>query len=524
MKTRHLKFTLIATALAVAGFAAKPASADLALLDQFSPGIGQLVSIGVDPSDESVWIYGSFDADLRSYSNTGEFLTSITRPGGSANDVDIEFAPEALTLGATAIPKDTLLFIDGETSVAEIYAVNKETGAVLATLVTAFGASHVVGGAYHPDRDTFFLVQDLVPGTADENLIGEIDPANGDVLNSFQITDLFAVNFGDIEVGANGNLFVVSSNEDRVLELTPTGDFVQYLDLPAGVSGLSGIAFNESGGEAWVSNTSGTVFHLGGFLGDATLLNISTRLQVLAGDQVLIGGFIITGTDPKMVILRAIGPSLEAFGVANPLADPVLELRAADGSLITTNDDWTTDRIAIEATGLEPTDDLESAIVATLDPGSYTAIMSGKNGGTGVGLVEAYDLDSAADSQLANISTRGFVETADNVMIGGFILGGETGSATVLIRAIGPTLTDFGVADALADPTLELRDVQGTLISSNDNWKDSQEDEIEATGLAPQDDLESVVFETLNPGAYTAIVAGQSGGTGVGLVEVYRLP
>ncbi|MDQ3115254.1 MAG: hypothetical protein M3Q86_01360 [Verrucomicrobiota bacterium] len=251
------------------------------------------------------------------------------------------------------------------------------------------------------------------------------------------------------------------------------------------------------------------------------LLNISTRLQVLTGDQVLIGGFIVTGTDPKLVILRAIGPSLSGFGIPNPLADPVLELRGADGSLITSNDNWTSDQAAIEATGLQPTNDLESAIVATLDPGSYTAIMSGNNGGTGVGLVEAYDLAPDVASELANISTRGFVDTADNVMIGGFILGSET---TVVVRAIGPTLSDFGVADALEDPTLELRDVQGTLLSSNDNWKDSQEDEIEATGLAPQDDLESVVFETLNPGAYTAIVAGQSAGTGVGLVEVYRLP
>ncbi|MBA2435984.1 MAG: right-handed parallel beta-helix repeat-containing protein [Chthoniobacterales bacterium] len=251
------------------------------------------------------------------------------------------------------------------------------------------------------------------------------------------------------------------------------------------------------------------------------LLNISTRMQVLTGDQVLIGGFIITGTDPKMVILRAIGPSLTDFGVAGALADPVLELRAVDGSVITSNDNWTDDRAAIEATGLQPTDDLESAIVATLDPGAYTAIVSGKNGTTGVGLVEAYDLDTAADSELANISTRGFVATESNVMIGGFILGSES---DVVVRAIGPSLTAFGVPDALEDPTLELRDVQGALISSNDNWMDTQQDEIEATGLAPQDELEAALLETLNPGAYTAIVSGQGGGTGVGLVEVYRLP
>ena len=254
----------------------------------------------------------------------------------------------------------------------------------------------------------------------------------------------------------------------------------------------------------------------------SSLLNISTRLQVLTGNQVLIGGFIVTGTDPKMVILRAIGPALADFGISDALADPVLELRASDGSLIMSNDNWRMDQESeIEMTGLAPSKDLESAIVATLDPGAYTAIVSGKNGGTGVGLVEAYDLDSASDSELANISTRGFVATESNVMIGGFILGSE---ANVLIRAIGPSLADFGVAGALADPTLELRDVQGTLISSNDNWKDPNQLEIEMTGLQPSKDAESTVLETLPAGAYTAIVAGAGATTGVGLVEVYRLP
>jgi plastocyanin len=254
-------------------------------------------------------------------------------------------------------------------------------------------------------------------------------------------------------------------------------------------------------------------------------LNISTRLEVQTGDQVLIGGFIITGTEPKRVILRAIGPSLAGAGITNPLADPFLELHGSDQSLITTNDNWKVSNEGdIDATGLAPTNDLESAIVTTLDPGNYTAIVSGKEGGTGVGLVEGYDLDSAADSQFANISTRGFVETGSNVMIGGFILGGGGATTTVLVRAIGPTLTQFGVADALGNPTLELRDVNGTLILANDDWKETQQMEIEATGLQPQNDLESAVLETLAPGAYTAIVSGSGGLTGVALVEVYRLP
>jgi plastocyanin len=255
-------------------------------------------------------------------------------------------------------------------------------------------------------------------------------------------------------------------------------------------------------------------------------LNISTRMEVRTDAQVLIGGFIVTGNDPKKVILRAIGPSLAGFGIGNPLADPVLELHASDGSLITMNDNWKdTQQAEIEASGFQPQNDLESALISTLDPSNYTAVVIGKNGGTGVGLVEGYDLDQAADSQFGNISTRGFVETGTNVMIGGFILGGGGGgNASVVVRALGPSLGQFGVAGTLADPTLELRDENGVLVQSNDNWKETQQPEIETTGLQPTNDLESAVFETLAPGAYTAIVAGKGDLTGVGLVEVYRLP
>ena len=254
------------------------------------------------------------------------------------------------------------------------------------------------------------------------------------------------------------------------------------------------------------------------------LLNISTRLNVLTGDNVLIGGFIITGTTPKQVIVRAIGPSLGAFGVVGALADPVLELHLPDSSVVT-NDNWrSTQEQEIIDSNLAPTDDLESAIIATLPPGGYTAILSGNNGGTGVGLVEAYDLDQAA-GQLANISTRGFVDTDDNVMIGGFIVGGGSDgtTATVLVRAIGPSLTDFGVPGALQDPTLELHDGNGNTLMTNDNWKDDQEAAIAATTLQPTNDLESAILATLPTGAYTAIVRGQNNTTGVGLVEVYNL-
>jgi plastocyanin len=253
----------------------------------------------------------------------------------------------------------------------------------------------------------------------------------------------------------------------------------------------------------------------------AQLLNISARMDVKTGDNLLIGGFIVTGNVAKKVILRAIGPSLSP-GVVGALADPVLELHASDGSLITSNDNWRSDQEAeIIASTIPPTDDLESAIVATLDPGAYTAIVSGKGGTSGVALVECYDLDQPADAQLANISARGLVETDNNVMIGGFILGNGSGTTNVVIRALGPSLP---VAGTMADPTLELHDANGDIVMSNDNWKDTQQCELEATGIPPEDDLESAMVVTIPTGAYTAIVADKNNGTGVALVEVYRLP
>jgi hypothetical protein len=190
-----------------------------------------------------------------------------------------------------------------------------------------------------------------------------------------------------------------------------------------------------------------------------------------------------------------------------------------------TNNDWRDDQETdIMATGLAPTDDLESAILATLDPGAYTAIVRGVDEGTGIGLVETYDLDQAVDSSLANISTRGLVETGDNVMIGGIIVGpDQAAEGSILLRGIGPSLSDFGITNPLADPTLELRDNNGVLIVSNDNWRSTQETAIEDTGLAPNDDLESAILATLAAGSYTAILSGVGGTTGVGLVEFYHL-
>jgi len=211
-------------------------------------------------------------------------------------------------------------------------------------------------------------------------------------------------------------------------------------------------------------------------------------------------------------------------GISDVLADPILELRDGSGALLFQNDNWQDDPAQASqliALGLAPQHPNESGIIATLQPGaSYTAIVAGKNGGTGVGLVEVYDTNQAANSQLANISTRGLVQTGDNVMIGGFILGGST---SVAVRGIGPSLGQSGLSNLLADPTLELRDSNGALLISNDNWQDDPASaaQLTAHGLAPQNSLESGIFASLPSGAFTVILAGKNGGAGIGLVEVY---
>ena len=257
--------------------------------------------------------------------------------------------------------------------------------------------------------------------------------------------------------------------------------------------------------------------------GLAQSLNISTRAGVLTGDNILDGGFIITGTDSKKVLIRGLGPSLTQFMLDSVLADPVLELHDSSG-VIATNDNWQdSQQSEIEATGVPPTDPAEAAIVATLSPGNYTAILEGKGGGTGTGLVEVYDLNATANSRLANISTRGFVDTDDNVLIGGFITGVGGIPAQVIVRAIGPSLATMQVSSPLQDPTLEIHDQDGAILAFDDNWKDSQEAEIEATGLTPTDDRESAIVLTLANAPYTAIVRGVNDTVGVALVEVYDL-
>jgi hypothetical protein len=264
----------------------------------------------------------------------------------------------------------------------------------------------------------------------------------------------------------------------------------------------------------------------------ALALNIATRLPVGTGQNVLIGGFIIQGPAPKRVVVRAIGPSLNAF-LSGALQDPRLELHDGGGALIASNDNWrstqgggliTADQaINLEGTGLAPNNDAESAVVVELAPGAYTAVVAGANNTTGIALVEVYDLDPVPTSTLANIATRGFIQTGNNVMIGGFIYQGGAGATKVIVRGIGPSLGAVGISNPLADPIIDLKDVNGTTVASNDDWRSSPDaNAIQAAGFAPANSAESAIYQPALPrGNYTVILRGKNDGTGVGVVEAY---
>jgi len=339
---------------------------------------------------------------------------------------------------------------------------------------------------------------------------------------------------------SSGNLFEADYNSGTIFKFTPDGTKTTFA---SGLSNPTGLAFDSSGNLFEADQGSGTIFKftpagtkstfasglsapsgLAFTTSTVHLTNISTRVLVQTGNNVLIGGFIISGTGPKKLVIRALGPTLSRFGVAGALQNPTLELHNAAGALISFNDNWgdAPNKQQIIDAHLAPPNAAEPAILATLDPGNYTAIVRGANNTTGVALVEGYDIDPGTLSQLQNISTRGLVQTGANVMIAGIIVGGS-GNQKIIVRALGPTLSKFGVANALADPTLELRDINGNLIRSNDNWRSTQQAEIIATGLQPPNDAESAIVATLAPSNYTMIVRGVNSTTGVALVEVYRL-
>lgn len=350
------------------------------------------------------------------------------------------------------------------------------------------------GIEYNPGTDVLFVTHLGYSGFFDR--IMRVNATTGALLNSA----IFSY-AGDLLLDSSGQLLVGSRTESPAF-------FSQ--DLTRGNS-LSG------GQQMFVTQYA-----------PAKALNLSTRMRVETGNNVLIGGFIVAGSVPKNVAIRGIGPSLTQFGVPDALADPTLELHDSSGALVRQNDNWQEDpsqASQLTSLGLSLQNSNESGMVASLSPSAYTAILAGKNAGTGVGLVEIYDTNSDADSRLANISTRGFVLTGSNVMIGGFILGGIN-NTHVVVRGMGPSLTQFGLNPVLADPTIELRDSNGSLLVSNDNWQDDAESaaQLSALGLAPGNAAESGIHVSLSPGAFTATLAGKNGSTGIALIEIYNLP
>ncbi|PYM03106.1 MAG: hypothetical protein DMF19_00655 [Verrucomicrobia bacterium] len=380
-----------------------------------------------------------------------------------------------------------------------------------------------------------FLVPNVPPLGAVPNSFGDPNRVAGLDQASASYRTQLSLAVGSVVSGFKGNGITIHVyNLDvwlgmiRVLGQPAKYNFVNTIDSAQGASGVNPDQYvfwddihPTTGGHHELANEANRL--LSGQiapLGKAT--NISTRGIVGTGENVLIAGFTISGKQSKKVIVRALGPTLSTLGVSGALADPTIAIVNSSNVVVASNDNWRdTQETEIAASGYAPPNDLESAIIATLAPGSYTAVVTGKNGGTGIGLVDVYQLD-ATTSIFSNLSTRGLVGTGQNVLIGGLIIGnGEP--PVIVLRAIGPTLSSFGITQPLQDPTLELRDANGALIAFDNDWNDNTPTGIKATLLKPTDNRESAIVASLAAGNYTAIVRGKNGTTGVALVEAYRL-
>src|SRR5437588_2135230 len=397
-------------------------------------------------------------------------------------------------------------------------------------------------GALVADNGNFFSVS-VCPD--DRFASSAFDHLSTVGISNFEIVQTTGPNEGPRSPGAPS----VNAGPDQFLEAATTVTLSGTVNDPSGnaavlwkvYSGPAGVVFanpNQASTTATISSPGTYTFLLSAddgvhaitydavvirVTGQNALANISTRVQVGTGNNVSIGGFIIVGNTSKQVVVRGLGPSLAAAGVAVSLGDPVLELYDSSGILLQGNDNWQeTQAQSLRDLHLAPTNDFESAIVRTLAPGAYTVVLRGQNSGSGIGLVEVFDLQENAQSKLGNISTRGFVGAGDHVMIGGTIVTGPD-SARIVFRAIGPSLATATIATPLCNPQLGLFDANGTGIAANDDWKSSQQNAIAATGLAPTNDLESAIIADLAPGNYTAIVSGVGGATGVALIEAYHL-
>ena len=422
------------------------------------------------------------------------FVSQKSKDADASEGVILEFAPDgSRKVFASNLTKPQGLAFD---SLGNLYVADPVHDAILK--ISPDGRQTTfASGIGHPHRLAFDAFGNLFVTDPAANSISEISPSG--VVSTFAVNTSTTDLVNDLAFDSEGNLFVTSDSS--------------VVEFPVGVGPVPITVASVPGGAGGIA------------IEPPETTNLSTRVSVQGGDGVAIAGFIISGSSPKQVLIRGLGPSLSEFQVANTLQDPTLDLHDSSGNFIASNDDWQTatnaDQIPIS---LQPSDSREPAILAALPPGRFTAILRGKNGAGGVGLVEIIDLRSGGTSKLTNVSTRGFVGTGENVMIGGFILSGGSGGRMTLIRALGPTLAQspFNIAGALTDPTLMLIDANGSLVASNNDWKSSQESEIQATGLAPPNDKEAAVLTTLPPGSFTAIVSGKNGEIGIALVDVFN--
>ena len=435
------------------------------------------------------------------------------------------FATGDVTIGGTAGATTATVTGSGTTYDVAVSGMT-QPGTVMVS-VAAGVANDLAGNpnAASTSSDNSVTFDNAQPTVTIDQTAGQADPTETSPINFTVVFSEAVTGFGTGDVTIGGTAGATTA--------TVTGSGTTYNVAVSGMTSEGTVTVSIAAGVAADAATNTNVASTSSDNSvtftppPAQPLNISTRVRVETGEKLMIGGFIITGSAPKDVVIRGLGQ-----GVAPPvedfLQDPVLELRADDGSLVAENDDWKdTQRAQIEGGPFQPNDDRESVIVITLQPGAYTALLTGKDDTTGVGLVEIYDTNSQVDSRLSNLSTRGFVQTGENVMIAGFILGGgEIGNPNVVVRGIGPSLAADGISDVLPDPLLRLNDANGNVIITNDNYADdpSSSAQLAANGLTPEHPNEAAIFMSLPPGMYTAVLEGAgTDPTGVGLVEVYDL-
>jgi cytochrome c peroxidase len=433
--------------------------------------------------------------------------TTTTGPNGFPNFTDSENRGKQLFLGARTPPSN-----GGNCFVCHNPSAFFNAGSVTSGNNGVIGA---IGGGTDLTVVNSPTLRDMV------NPSGQL---NGPLMHDGSFTSLAQVIDHYAAVPNNPKLSgaLKLNGVPQVLNFTPQ----DRLDLEAFLRTLSGQAVYTDPKWSNPFRPDGTITVIDTTPTPAQTVNLSTRMQVLTAEKVGIGGFIITGTAPKRVLVRALGPSLAQFNLSTLLADPTITLNGPPGFTPVTNDNWrSAQETEIKATGLAPGDDLEPAIIATLEPGSYTAVLSGVNSGTGTGILEIYDLDFAADSRLANISTRAFVGTGDDMVIAGFTVGNADSVDHIIVRGLGQTVARFGIFPTVRDPLLEVHNANGATLVANDSWQqDAEHAEVLAAGLAPYAE-EAAVALTLGPGAYTALLSAKTYPfvdlRGVGLVEVY---